>query len=132
MEHPRKGHVVTARGEELLPCPFCGGEATIDDVSTSYRSDLKPVWGIYCSDQSCSIELWSSDEDRQAAITAWNTRAHTDAQRIAELEAALQWYADKVGDCRKIHREGETARYALDADGGNRARKALARTGSTS
>jgi hypothetical protein len=41
------------------------------------------------------------------------------------LRAALEWYAEQVAGCRKITREGNTARHALDADGGKRAREAL-------
>lgn len=55
------------------------------------------------------------------------------ADRIEALEAenerlrgALGWYEKQANDCRKITREGDDARYALDRDGGERARAALA------
>ena len=49
-----------------------------------------------------------------------------DAQaRIAELEAALTWYAKHVPDCRKTGLEGDVARGKLDRDGGSKARAAL-------
>lgn len=55
------------------------------------------------------------------------------ADRIEQLEeenarmrAALEWYADMATDCRKITSEGDIARRALDKDGGDRARFALA------
>lgn len=44
---------------------------------------------------------------------------------IELMRAALQWYAEKVADCRKISGPGDDARHALDRDGGNRARAAL-------
>lgn len=47
------------------------------------------------------------------------------ADRIAELEAALGWYAEQVRDCRKISKDGDVARTKLDRDGGNKARAAL-------
>ena len=49
-----------------------------------------------------------------------------DAQaRIAELKAALTWYAAHVPDCRKTGLEGDVARGKLDRDGGSKARAAL-------
>mgnify|MGYP003630304015 CR=1 FL=1 len=49
-----------------------------------------------------------------------------DAQaRIADLEAALTWYAQHVPDCRKTGLEGDVARGKLDRDGGSKARAAL-------
>lgn len=38
--------------------------------------------------------------------------------------SALEWYAWKVADCRKIGPDGDYARSDLDADGGRRARAA--------
>ena len=45
--------------------------------------------------------------------------------RIAELEAALTWYAEHVPDCRKAGLAGDVARGKLDRDGGSKARAAL-------
>ena len=45
--------------------------------------------------------------------------------RIADLEAALTWYAEHVPDCRKTGLEGDVARGKLDRDGGSKARAAL-------
>ena len=50
----------------------------------------------------------------------------TQAREIERLRAALGWYEKQANDCRKITREGDDARYALDRDGGERARAALA------
>jgi hypothetical protein len=46
-------------------------------------------------------------------------------ERIEELEAALEWYAAHVPDCRKLGRDGDEARGKLDRDGGTKAREAL-------
>lgn len=43
----------------------------------------------------------------------------------AGMREALAWYAEQAENCRKITHEGDTARHALDADGGKRARAAL-------
>jgi hypothetical protein len=42
-----------------------------------------------------------------------------------KMREALLWYSEKVAGCRKITREGDEARQALDKDGGQRAREAL-------
>ena len=49
----------------------------------------------------------------------------TQAREIERLREALRWYEKQANDCRKITREGDDARYALDRDGGERARAAL-------
>lgn len=41
------------------------------------------------------------------------------------LRDALEWYADKVSDVRKVHGEGDVARMHLSVDSGDRARAAL-------
>lgn len=48
------------------------------------------------------------------------------ADRITALEEALTWYAEQARLCRLIHSEGDAGRNALAADGGERARAALA------
>ena len=51
------------------------------------------------------------------------------AARIAALEDALKWYGEQARLCRLITSEGDPGRRALDADGGARARAALAQGG---
>lgn len=53
------------------------------------------------------------------------TRTDISQARIAELEAALKWYAAHVADCRKLGQVGDVARGKLDRDGGAKAREAL-------
>lgn len=59
---------------ELLPCPFCGGEPTLDDFNTSYRPDSSPLWGVICKSRKCQGEIGFFNADRQIAIDEWNTR----------------------------------------------------------
>ena len=42
------------------------------------------------------------------------------------VREALEWYGEQARLVRLVHREGDAARHALDADGGKRAREALA------
>ena len=58
----------------LLPCPFCGGKATVC-IGFAAFIDVE----IHCDD--CSMagpnfdEQESVDENRAEAVAAWNTRA---------------------------------------------------------
>ncbi|MGR8759480.1 hypothetical protein PVB08_22445 [Bacillus thuringiensis] len=45
---------------------------------------------------------------------------------VADERATLAWYAEQVAGCRKFGPDGDAARHALDKDGGERARAALA------
>jgi len=65
----------------------------------------------------------------------WPTAGHpcpfcgattADAAEIARLREALEWYGEQTRLARIIHSEGDTARRALDRDGGERAHRALA------
>lgn len=61
--------------EELLPCPFCGGEA-ID-------SEIEPGnWRIGCNNVQCRGDWFASKfyPTKAAAITAWNTRTELTAK----------------------------------------------------
>lgn len=67
----------------LLPCPFCGGEPTLDDWNTSYRPDSKPLWGVVCKSSKCAGEIGFFNADRAIAVEDWNTRPKTDDVREA-------------------------------------------------
>lgn len=53
-------------------------------------------------------------------------RAEAAEAKLARAVEGLRWYEQQATDCRKITREGDTARQALDKDGGNRARAIIA------
>lgn len=63
---------------ELKPCPFCGGEARIDEGMRGYPC-------ILCGTCGASSDYASTD-DVSEAITAWNTRHdHSpDAGKVGE------------------------------------------------
>lgn len=62
----------------LLPCPFCGGEATVD-------SDWPSAHCVEC--EQCSA-AGPFDETKEQAITAWNTR--TPDIQVSDLVSALK------------------------------------------
>jgi hypothetical protein len=66
-----------------------------------------------------------SDQRYTDALLA-NGRLREERDKLRE---ALEWYAEQVAGCRKLGSIGDPARHALDADGGKRARTALAKEG---
>ena len=85
--------------KELKPCPFCGGEVTLEKYTnpTSYTDsegntfwrDEPDGWIVECKnhgwskdakgvDVAADVALYSwgtSEENKRAIIEAWNTRA---------------------------------------------------------
>ena len=51
---------------DILPCPFCGGEAMLGK-----DSELRDM--VYCLE--CGAKTWGFDSDKQA-ILRWNTRVN--------------------------------------------------------
>ena len=65
---------------ELKPCPFCGGEAFVNDDPTgnggkphmSGNVGLGRLWSVECDECGADAGFW---QDRDVAIAAWNSRA---------------------------------------------------------
>ena len=57
--------------DKLLPCPFCGGEAGLEEVPGSPFTDEPYAWGVGCNE--CNIGWYKETETEAAA--AWNRRA---------------------------------------------------------
>ena len=82
---------------ELKPCPFCGGEATIQPEGDYHE--------IHCED--CGIELNRRTYDE--TVTAWNTRAETEAER--KIEKVREKLESLKNDARMMN---EAESIALD------------------
>jgi hypothetical protein len=63
---------------ELLPCPFCGGEAEIERYGDS-RSTTK-----YCCTACCAFLETGEEWDHGAD---WNKRANLDTELLASMKA---------------------------------------------
>lgn len=75
---------------ELLPCPFCGGDA-------AYGGDGK-TWFVNCADCLVSTNILIdavAPETKEHAAAAWNRRADL-APTDAEVEAAAKAAWDKA------------------------------------
>ena len=67
----------TRRGT-VLPCPFCGGVAMIE-----YDTVSPFEYNVFCGD--CGVMLGIS-EDKQVAISEWNTRPAPPIGRCGECK----------------------------------------------
>ncbi len=73
---------------ELLPCPFCGLDAT--------KVIIKGVHMVRCRNDECVVNPATSDLNLHDAIEQWNTRAQPQAD--GEAVAWLRREAAKMGD----------------------------------
>lgn len=78
MTTPTPGQPLSEADVSLLPCPFCGGEAWLNDYEAKY-SDLPPTSRApQC--RSCGASLGYLTTPAKA-IAAWNRRPHAPVSR---------------------------------------------------
>lgn len=104
--------------EKLLPCPFCGRTALIEDG----RND-RP-WVVQCNNPNCHAQPFMDHADTKAqAIAAWNQRTRPDELIEALRDNKQGWdNALELGLIPPQHRD--TAQRLSD-----RAKAALAKWG---
>lgn len=88
---------------ELLPCPFCGGEAY--EREHAFRNTHS--WSmIICDDCGASVQRAGLDGTyecaKQAAIEAWNTRAERTCRNIS----GKNWWAFECSECGEMIEQG--------------------------
>ena len=105
------------RDDELLPCPFCGGEAwyNIDHTTELCNS-------VWC--RACDFGVFDPN-GTGSSVAAWNRRTHCDelvaaayldaAQRIEQCLWSQHWYIDGESVDPEDLSEGITKRTPDDA-----------------
>lgn len=73
-----------------------------------------------------NIGLIAAAPDLHATIPTLCDALDAERAEVERLRAALAWYGEQSRLARIIHSEGDAGRHALQTDGGNRARAALA------
>lgn len=79
--------------DRLKPCPFCGGEARIRDLSIKIPYDGIAHFVDCCQ---CDVRSGISFDGEQGAIEAWNTRKPMD-RIVEQLEDASCYIEDGDG-----------------------------------
>lgn len=89
------GNEINVRPADLLPCPFCGGEAELVGASSTFAGLSSTRWFVRCAHFCCGQYLQISDHD---AIELWNRREHTNKNRDSEKPMILEYkgYTAKV------------------------------------
>jgi len=90
--------------QELKNCPFCGGEAALEECKqTPYeKAFLGATFSCGCDNEDClGYQSITTFARRKDAITAWNIRADTrhsspEAQENMRLREALERIAKPV------------------------------------
>lgn len=98
--------------EALLPCPFCGGEATTDKYVIS-KEERK--WGAYCRNPDCGVSPQSRMFDTETeAITTWNTRPAALRAEVEALRARVaEWEAETSKEITVVEARLEAQRKRL-------------------
>ena len=83
---------------KLLPCPFCGGEAHLEELVIDHEHN----YFVECGGAKCSVAPATAlFETKEEAIKSWNTRKP--AERILEKLKELYQYNSEQAD---IYRDG--------------------------
>lgn len=109
--------------DELLPCPFCGGEAKVDGPENHVAPGIGIGYSIFCDNDDCYLGCMDSPifyHWRPDAVTAWNARAAvTDEQFAQAVHDGRAW--EPARTCRDFGGEegtnGEGYDFACSACG---------------
>ena len=90
--------------DELLPCPFCGGEA--ETCSHYFEEGDMTLWQVRCKERPYDVEhpCYTADSfisfaTEEEAVDAWNTRAAvTDEHFAIAVHNAEVWRKERT--CR--------------------------------
>lgn len=117
---------------------IASGEQTMNPAFASIMEDRCSAAAALIASQAAEIERLrgeASARDKreyeaghkiaigvEIELAAAEARATRAEERIAEMDAALEWYGENARLCRLIHSGGDAGRSALAEDGGKRAR----------
>lgn len=70
---------------DLLPCPFCGGQA---EIHATHDVDTGEIdgWFVWCNNKRCECKPETNDYTTEAeAVAAWNTRAERTCKPLGTI-----------------------------------------------
>lgn len=92
--------------DQLLPCPFCGGEAEYEEVRGGFRDEIR--WTVGCKllataddedDSCCGYQSIKTHTRKQEALTYWNRRYPAAEPETQRLRGILR----NIGECISGH-----------------------------
>jgi len=94
------------RTTELLPCPFCGGEAKVYEMQYGVDGQYS-VFGVFCVDDSNSELIGLSKYQHghfidnfpttDEAIAAWNARSDRGTLTADDIRGLIERHSDESG-----------------------------------
>ena len=107
---------LASEARDLLPCPFCGGEAAAYVEHSKFPPGY--YYGVECD--KCDARTGEFDH-KEEAIAAWNRRALPPEMRaagemkraLAAIEAEIGPHGIKVGSIDRMRAALDQARAAL-------------------
>jgi hypothetical protein len=85
--------MTTKQSEKLLPCPFCGSGASLEEVNRA----IGVCWSAGCSNEEClGYQSLTAYPRKCEAVKAWNTRASDDKGLILDVRKCKK-YLDTDG-----------------------------------
>lgn len=88
---------------DLLPCPFCGGEA---EMLTAESMNGGYLFGIMCNDCRSRGDVYDTEAE---AIAAWNVRVDYHGYEQAAIEAwesVKAWNSRAERTCKPVEKDG--------------------------
>lgn len=83
-------------GENLKPCPFCGGEGSVYQV-LDYPEKIGPRFSVICN--GCGASVTTTFQSEWTAIEAWNRRADRTCQIVVSVDRNPASYGGRVHRC---------------------------------
>ena len=102
---------------ELKPCPFCGKEVFLLDVSIQPAPYAR--WDVCCSTHDCFLRGGANNLyiTREEAILAWNTRS--EASEITALREQVKVLREALEEAKSFIKNGIDLGYITPPDPGD-------------
>lgn len=99
----------------VLPCPRCGGNATVEELHTGG----KPIYAVVCENHFCGA-YGCAHSTTEKAISYWNTRPAPPVGRCGECEHWADWGAcgrpENGWDVSKMNADDFCSRFEPKGD----------------
>ena len=108
---------------ELLPCPFCGGEAQVMHMDLDSIEEGWKVWGVWCVDDLNAEDYRSHGHfiynyaTEAEAIAAGNARAERGTLTADDIRGLIERHSDESGGNGRDFHNGAYVAIADELNG---------------